>query len=52
MDPDEALATLRELVENHDGNPEAEILATHFTALDTWMSNQGFLPADWARGRR
>lgn len=48
MDPDATLAEIRQLLK--EGNSDEAGLAFHH--LDGWMSNQGFLPTDWARGRR
>lgn len=44
MDPDEALDNLRALIA--DGSDPAAI-AEQFAALDEWLSNGGFPPADW-----
>jgi hypothetical protein len=58
MDPDAALAELREFVaevkEQRDYSVgELENLlsyfAEHFEALDNWLTNGGFLPADWKK---
>jgi hypothetical protein len=57
MDPDEALAQMREAMEimSKDADtvgPEAWMsagfaLAEAAAALDTWMGNGGYLPAGW-----
>lgn len=55
MDPEEALALLREWAgkgdEDGDGREWLEAGPEVFRALDGWLSQGGFLPADWARGR-
>jgi hypothetical protein len=62
MDPDEALAQMREAMETMSKDvdrvgPEqftlaALALAEAACALDTWMANGGFLPAGWMLHRR
>jgi len=57
VDPDAALANMRELVEqvHNDGwvDPGSieEQMAEQFQALDDWLSKSGFLPAEWQRHR-
>ena len=47
MDPDTALAQIRELINDGDS---ADIALVHaFQGLDEWLSRGGFLPADWSR---
>jgi hypothetical protein len=54
MDPNEALDGMRMLVNQFRDEPiediaaHAEAMADTFTALDEWLSRQGFLPAAWA----
>lgn len=53
MDPNAALAEIRELVkrENDDQDGSWAIAAVErFEALDKWITDGGFLPADWQRG--
>lgn len=53
MDPNAALAEIRELVkrENDDQDGSWAIAAVErFEALDEWITNGGFLPADWQHG--
>ncbi len=58
MDPNAALAEVRELIQ-FINNPmvhrtaeghayDARDLAEKVGALDTWLSNGGFKPADWS----
>lgn len=53
MDPDEALAELRRLAHDYtedqvDDEHEAALrLIELFQALDQWVCNGGFLPAEW-----
>jgi len=54
MDPDAALRAARLALRNMSSAPNsaefigsAESLAEHFAALDEWLGNGGFLPADW-----
>lgn len=55
MDPNAALARIRELVAELDGWPDtsehwivtASELAETVTGLDTWLSSGGFLPLAW-----
>ena len=58
MDPEVALAEIREQIEEFDGLSEdnfvdalraADQITEHFKALDEWLSNGGFLPSAWAR---
>lgn len=56
MDPTAALHDLREAIrdaENPDQYTDREVaieqVAASFEALDTWLSNGGFLPAEWQR---
>lgn len=49
MDPNETLSTLREAL---DGDPDEnfysyDVAVEAFQALDSWISNGGFLPHDW-----
>jgi hypothetical protein len=51
MDPNEALKQLRHYV-NHLLTPDNQERACEaFNALDQWLSNGGFLPADWSGDR-
>ncbi|AZS12590.1 HNH endonuclease [Mycobacterium phage DrLupo] len=43
MDPDATLAELRGAIAEGD----FETAATHFEALDAWLSRGGFVPHDW-----
>ena len=54
MDPDELLVALRDcaqdLINGTDEYTFAETVNTmveQFEALDTWLTNGGFLPSDW-----
>lgn len=58
MDPDKLLEEIRDLLEpakddlcrsclNHGVD-----LAEKFDNLDEWLSNGGFLPLEWAKGRK
>jgi hypothetical protein len=54
MDPNEALRKAREALKQYRGADSsgdavfpAEELADAFEALDTWLSNGGFLPRAW-----
>ena len=58
MDPEAALLTLRELVTEIQDNREQAVadpewvlaqFAEQFDALDNWLKNGGFLPADWKK---
>jgi hypothetical protein len=56
MDIDQALEDMREALADLDQatsisqeSDAAERLATAATAIDTWLSKGGFLPAAWAR---
>ncbi len=61
MDPDEALANLRKLMQQlYDELPGPDIQSTRiedlaseiveqFEALDGWLTRGGFLPAAWSR---
>lgn len=53
MDPDVTLDELRSLVDgDNSGLPAAqrvEEMCELFTALDDWLSRNGFLPKAWAR---
>ena len=56
MDPDEALAQLREAIESVwaaessvAASSAADRVAEHAAALDQWLSRGGFLPAAWSR---
>lgn len=53
MDPNETLDMLRQAVIEYERgeSPEgvAGALAEAAAALDAWLSNGGFLPADWSR---
>lgn len=57
MDPDANLEEQRELVKRINNalvtlDPDTyERLAELVEALDQWLSNGGFLPRDWRRGR-
>lgn len=46
-----ALATYRAALNSEDEGMGADDLAEAFESLDTWLSNGGFLPQDWANGR-
>lgn len=55
MDPEQALADARAAVADyHEATSisaetdAAERLIESFSALDEWLSKDGFLPADWA----
>jgi hemerythrin len=61
MDPNETLKRIRELLtELEDGDEEmsdemsclVSDLAEHWDGLDAWLRKGGFLPADWAKGRK
>lgn len=60
MDPDEALAQLRALcaeynqaVESDGTRPTLALgIVDEFQALDDWLTNGGFLPADWTPNTR
>jgi hypothetical protein len=56
MDPNAALARLRDLANGIDKENDhgrlaylAEDMAVVFEGLDDWLSNGGFLPAEWRR---
>jgi hypothetical protein len=60
MDPDEALKELRKLVaqadklldSEEDLGPAGELLndvVMHFSGLDEWIKNGGFLPKAWKK---
>jgi hypothetical protein len=55
MDPDECLKKLRDALlradttEGSDRFEALENVADYSDALDAWLQNGGFLPADWAR---
>lgn len=63
MDPNATLARIRELArrirdaDRVDANnfdtytANADELAFAIDALDSWLSREGFLPADWSKGR-
>lgn len=59
MDPNQTLVELRAFAARINGDDEtacdaaadAETMATLFQALDEWLSNRGFLPFAWGRGR-
>jgi hypothetical protein len=53
MDPNETLAQLRRMSEEPRWlvNPIAAKYIEHFEALDSWLSNGGFLPEDWRKRR-
>jgi hypothetical protein len=54
MDPNVALAQIRELVEALQQEPDdslAEALVDLVEGLDDWLSKGGFLPEPWAIGR-
>jgi hypothetical protein len=61
MDPDTALEDLHTLMYIAttllDGGEVGDVMGTlssivdTFNGLDTWLSNQGFLPRQWAKGR-
>lgn len=50
MDPDALLTNLRFAINNilRGGTAEVEDIALMFDNLDHWLSNGGFIPADWA----
>jgi hypothetical protein len=55
MDPNAALAAARQATEDFENATSisqeldaAERLASNFTALDHWLSQEGFLPGAWA----
>jgi len=61
MDPDEALARLRRMVEEDltdrawsadtaAADDRCQTYAVQFQAVDNWLTNGGFLPADWRKG--
>ncbi len=55
MDPNEALAQLRELASATDASMEdasfrAEELSSRFADLDEWLTGGGFKPAAWMGG--
>lgn len=57
MDINATLKELRDLAQQAERlgpltPEESERFAELFNVLDVQMSNQGFLPEDWARGRR
>lgn len=60
MDPDEALAKLREALQLYyrryrdkgTGLEEADQMADGIEALDDWLSRGGFLPEDWSKNRK
>jgi len=54
MDPNQALADARRAADDYDKATSidqeadaAERLTAAFNALDQWLSNGGFAPADW-----
>jgi hypothetical protein len=55
MDPNEALAQLRDLLKVIDHDADAtQVLADFavtFDGLDTWLSRGGFLPTAWKDAR-
>lgn len=55
MDPDKALAELREALQELANDPDAwEDVIEKFEALDGWLSKGGFLPKAWreAKGKQ
>lgn len=59
MDPDELLVALRDCAQDIiNGTDEytfaetANTMAEKFEALDTWITNGGFLPSDWQSQKR
>lgn len=57
MDPEATVAAIRDILKRYDaGDYEVaesvlDELATHVAAIDTWMTNGGFLPPQWMRHR-
>lgn len=54
MDPDATLAEARRIylgVLYEKGEGDLERLSELFEALDNWLRNGGFLPADWRKGQ-
>ena len=56
MDPNAALAALRELIRDWNGTDDndlagmasiAESFVENFSGLDSWIMSGGFLPRDW-----
>ena len=48
MDPDAALAELRQLAREHENDPTPSgIFAEYVQALDEWLAKGGFLPHRW-----
>jgi hypothetical protein len=47
MDPDAALARIRELSQDLSNNEDALELANLIRELDAWLSNGGFFPREW-----
>jgi len=52
MDPNAALRIIREYLEKQTqderlSDDETAMLCAHVAALDSWLSNQGFLPEAW-----
>lgn len=58
MDPDETLRVIRLTARQMEVDSDPAIraahaleLAEHVAALDEWLSNGGFLPLAWMKGR-
>ena len=54
MDPNATLAQIRDLVAQQNGAVDLDdddilTLCERFEALDVWLTNGGFPPADWCR---
>lgn len=59
MDPNAALSQIRRIVSKYARrggsamtDHDAGVLFDAVEALDGWLSNGGFLPAHWAKGRQ
>lgn len=57
MDPNVVLSEIRDLIQeydrardSHQADLKAASLVTRIRTLDVWLSNGGFLPAEWEQG--
>lgn len=51
MDPNEALAEIREICIGNPASIDGDRLAELIQGLDGWITNGGFLPTDWQGSR-
>lgn len=54
MDPNANLKEMRALIKEHLAGKEIDVdlLVELVDSLDNWLSNGGFLPADWEKRRK